>query len=210
MLACTPPPNNKGLLVGLFRKLILFCDLGSDLQEFVDVLVGMAVQRGDTDDAVLVDGVNLARRVEAGVGTLVDDYTGFLVGAGGLLTGKLVKDDGHDQVALGQVRHFNGDVDAFHIQQALDLVRTVQQAVQQGTLVQHDTVHALNIEGAAVLGVGEMLADPADVVEDSAQHRVHAGSAAAHFPLPAAPPKRSRTTTMLLKPIWEGAMMNNG
>ena len=55
MLACTPPPNNKGLLVGLFRKLILFCDLGSDLQEFVDILVGMAVQRGDTDDAVLVD-----------------------------------------------------------------------------------------------------------------------------------------------------------
>ena len=37
MLACTPPPNDKGLLVGCYRKL-LFCDLGSDLQELVDVL----------------------------------------------------------------------------------------------------------------------------------------------------------------------------
>ena len=29
-------------------------------------------------------------------------------------------------------------------------------------------------------------------------------------PLPAARPRRSRATTMLLKPTWEGAMMNNG
>ena len=29
-------------------------------------------------------------------------------------------------------------------------------------------------------------------------------------PLPAAPPKKFRATTMLLKPTWEGAMMNNG
>ena len=35
-------------------------------------------------------------------------------------------------------------------------------------------------------------------------------SSTSAVPLPAAPPKRSRTTTMLLKPIWEGAMMNNG
>ena len=95
MLACTPPPNDKGLLVGCYRKL-LFCDLGSDLQELVDVLVGVAVQRGDTNDAVLVDGVDLTCRVEAGVGTLVDDHTGFLISAGCLLAGELVKDDGND------------------------------------------------------------------------------------------------------------------
>ena len=134
-------------------------------------------------NSMKVDGIYLTGGVQACVGTLVNHYALLLISSGSLLAGQLVEYDGNDQVSLGQIIHVNRYLYALDVQKPFHLIGSMKQSVKQSSLMKHDSGHTFYIQLSSVLGILKLLADPAYIVHNSAEHCVHAGGAAAHLPV---------------------------
>ena len=157
-------------------------DVLRDTQELFHFSWGVAVQRRYAHSPLYAKRFKHALGIDAAGDPFVNGNAAATVFEHGLCTIQVLKADGQDQIALAEVGVVQKHRHSGHVAQASCLCAAIEQGREQGSLMQLDMCDACFKERAALGGLAEMGAEPADVVHNLAEHRKLPRGRAAQIP----------------------------